>query len=596
MLKRAQILGLTYTNILLLSFLSLLVMLSEIIGVGVFLPIFKFMQMDGNVEYLIADSGVWKYIIEMLGFIGLELSLTVLLFISFIFIVSRSVLIYSRAVYSAFISQKISKNLRDYFFRSYIDAKSTYHDQVPVGNLVNAMTTELGNALYMAAAPISMVVSIVMVISYGVILAYLSWEMTIVSMFILLLIGLIPRVWIQKSKTIGRNLSDANTAMSEFLVGRLRSPRLVRLSGTEIAEKKEFYRLTEKQRKNSVDVSILQGKTDVSIEPLAIIVSMVFIYFAYSYFNISAEVIGLYLLIIVRLMPVTKQILIIIQKVQSKMGAFEIVQDRLKVMQAEKECDTGDISTQIYGDILFKDINYSYPDCDKSVLQNININIKQRSMVALVGSSGSGKSTLIDLLPRLRQPDFGEIKIGEHSINEYKLSNLRQSISYVPQEPQIFDGTVKNHILYGKSDASNEEILEAAKLAGADAFIEQLPEKYDTPLGEDAIRLSGGQRQRLDLARALVRKAPLLILDEPTSNLDAESEDAFCQVIARIRKQTDTTIIIVSHRLSSIVTADLIVVLSQGGIDAQGIHSDLLEQSGWYAKAWKMQSGTNEIK
>jgi len=214
----------------------------------------------------------------------------------------------------------------------------------------------------------------------------------------------------------------------------------------------------------------------------------------------------------------------------------------------------------------------------------------------LVGSSGSGKSTLIDLLPRLRQPDSGEIKIGEHSINEYKLSNLRQSISYVPQEPQIFDGTVKNHILYGKSDASNEEIIEAVKLAGADAFIEQLPEKYDTLLGEDAIRLSGGQRQRLDLARALVRKAPLLILDEPTSNLDAESESAFCRVIARIRKQTDTTIIIVSHRLSSIVTADLIVVLSQGGIDAQGIHSDLLEQSGWYAKAWKMQSGTNEIK
>ena len=210
-------------------------------------------------------------------------------------------------------------------------------------------------------------------------------------------------------------------------------------------------------------------------------------------------------------------------------------------------------------------------------------------MVALVGSSGSGKSTLIDLLPRLRQPDFGEIKIGEHSINEYKLSNLRQSISYVPQEPQIFDGTVKNHILYGKSDASNEEILEAAKLAGADAFIEQLPEKYDTPLGEDAIRLSGGQRQRLDLARALVRKAPLLILDEPTSNLDAESEGAFCQVIARIRKQTDTTIIMITHRLASIIDADKIIVLNNGEVESEGVHNELLDYSEWYNKAWKMQ-------
>jgi len=571
-------------------------MFSEIVGIGIFLPIFKFMQMDGSIENLVNDSELWKYIIEIFNFIGVELSLTALLLISFVFIVIRSVLNYLRAIYSAFVSQKLSKELRDYFFRSYIAAKSSYHDQIPIGNVVNAMTTELGNALYMVVAPINMIVFIIMLVSYVIILAYLSWEMTIVSIVVLLLVGLIPSIWIQKSKVIGRNLSDANTAMSAFLIGRLRSPRLVRLSGTELAEKKEFYGLTEKQRMHSVDTSILQGKTDVSIEPLVIIVSMIFMYFSYSYFKVSAEAIGVYLLVVVRLMPVTKQILVTIQKVQGKMGAFETVQDRLRVMQLERECDTGNISTQIYGNILFKDINYSYPDCDKIVLQNINIHIKQGNMVALVGSSGSGKSTLIDLLPRLRQPDSGEIKIGEHSINEYKLSNLRQSISYVPQEPQIFDGTVKNHILYGKSDASNEEILEAAQLAGADAFIEQLPEKYDTLLGEDAIRLSGGQRQRLDLARALVRKAPLLILDEPTSNLDAESESAFCRVIARIRKQTDTTIIIVSHRLSSIATADLIVVLSQGRIDAQGVHSDLLEQSGWYAKAWKMQSGANEIK
>ena len=207
----------------------------------------------------------------------------------------------------------------------------------------------------------------------------------------------------------------------------------------------------------------------------------------------------------------------------------------------------------------------------------------------MVGPSGSGKSTLIDLLPRLRSPTKGFIHVDGVNINNFTLRSVRQLISYAPQFPQIFNGTVKSHILYGKINATNEEVLEAAHLAGAESFIDKLPNGFDTILGDDAVKLSGGQRQRLDLARALVRKAPILIFDEPTSNLDAESEEIFKQVLGEIRKETNTTIIIVSHRLASIIDADKIIVLNQGKVEMSGVHSKLLSQDGWYAKAWNAQ-------
>ena len=199
---------------------------------------------------------------------------------------------------------------------------------------------------------------------------------------------------------------------------------------------------------------------------------------------------------------------------------------------------------------------------------------------------------MIDLLPRLRLPQAGSIYVDHHPIGEYTLSSLRQAIAYAPQSPQIFDGSVSNHIRYGKYDATDEEIREAAKLAGADKFIGQLPDGYDTLLGEDAVNLSGGERQRLDLARALVRNASILILDEPTSNLDAESEEAFRQALRRIRNETETTIIIVAHRLASVVDADQIVVLNQGRVDAIGNHVELISQDGWYLDAWVLQEGS----
>lgn len=172
------------------------------------------------------------------------------------------------------------------------------------------------------------------------------------------------------------------------------------------------------------------------------------------------------------------------------------------------------------------------------------------------------------------------------------MTSVRGGIAFVPQQPQIFDITASEHIRYGKEDATDEEVREAARLAGALRFIEQLPEGFDTLLGDGGKRLSGGQRQRLDIARALIRRAPILIMDEPTSALDAEAESAFRDVLRMLRRETKLTIIVIAHRLSTIADADRIIVLNNGRLEACGNHEELMSKGGWYAEAHGLQRGT----
>jgi ABC-type multidrug transport system fused ATPase/permease subunit len=589
-LQRVLKFGFTFKNIFAIISLSLISTLTEIFGIGIFLPVFQYIRENGNVNALAQDSVLWEYLIRFFDFIRLDVSLLYLLIAAFLFFGVKQIFLFIRMVYLGALTHRVTKAQRDKMFNRYLDADTTYHDKMPVGNLVNAMTTELNSAMAGILAPLDLIVGLIMMISYMVFLSFLSWEMTLASLVILLVASRLPKAWIRKSAQVGRFLAESNTKMSSFLVERIKSPRLVRLAGTTYAEKKDFFNLTRSQQKHSVSGIILSSKTDVVIEPVVIALSLTFLYVAYTYIQMSIEEIGLYLLIVLRLMPVAKISLMRWQKMQAFLGSIEIVLNRLNAMQEAKEVDRGNRKLDHFkNSIELKNVSFQYANADESAIKNISISFPKGQMVALVGASGSGKSTLIDLLPALRIPSSGGISIDGIELSQYSLAAIRSAIAYAPQSPQIFDGTVENHIRYGKPDASEEEIQQAAKLAGAEEFINNLPNGYHTHLGEDAVNLSGGQRQRLDLARALVRNAAILILDEPTSNLDAESEDKFKQALIRIRKETETSIIIVAHRLAGIADADNIIVLDKGSVESQGTHRELQNIDGWYAKAWKMQ-------
>ena len=240
------------------------------------------------------------------------------------------------------------------------------------------------------------------------------------------------------------------------------------------------------------------------------------------------------------------------------------------------------------GEIAFDSIGFSYPERE-SVLDGVSLNIEAGETIGLVGSTGSGKTTLVGLLLRFHDPLQGSVSLDGNDVKELKLASLRGSISLVSQNTTLFPGTVRDNILYGRPSAGEEEVLEAARIAEATNFINELPEGWETDIGEDGHRLSGGQRQRLAIARAVLKDAPILVFDEATSNVDNETEAALQRSIERI--STDRTTIIIAHRLSTVRNADKIAVLDSGKITELGKHEELVDADGLYSRLWSVQTG-----
>ncbi len=237
--------------------------------------------------------------------------------------------------------------------------------------------------------------------------------------------------------------------------------------------------------------------------------------------------------------------------------------------------------------IVFKNVEFKYDKTNKQAIKNINLNITGGTMTAFVGHSGAGKSTIINLLPRFYDPQNGNIEIDNQDIKKVALNSLRKHISMVSQDVILFDDTIKNNIAYAKKDASFEEISEACKFAAASEFIDNLPSAYETLIGENGLRLSGGQKQRISIARAVLKKSPIILLDEATSSLDADSEDIVQNAILNLTKNKTT--LVIAHRLSTIHKADKIFVLKDGSIIDSGKHDELIKNCKEYKSLYEKQ-------
>jgi len=245
------------------------------------------------------------------------------------------------------------------------------------------------------------------------------------------------------------------------------------------------------------------------------------------------------------------------------------------------------------GDINFNDVCFKYDlkNENSNILEKININISGGKMTALVGHSGSGKSTILNLIPRFYNTTSGDIKIDDQSINNLSINSLRKEISLVSQDTTLFDDTIKNNIAYANLDATNEEIIEAAKKSFSSEFIEKLPDGYNTFIGENGLRLSGGEKQRISIARAMLKKSSIILLDEATSSLDADTEQKIQQALTLLTENKTT--LVIAHRLSTILNSDQIYVIDSGKVIANGNHAHLLKNSSLYKNFYDKQITKN---
>lgn len=595
----ARSLGLRRRAMLTILSFQFIAVIFEGIGLGMFVPILQYIQSDGDTVALAADSQIWTRLITVFDTFGAPVNLVTLLSVSFSMFAIRQVFQYFQYLYTNKVRFSIMRDNRQQAFSLFLNARLSFHDTIKTGNFVNELTLEITNSTSCLLAYISFIGYIVMSVVYTTWMLLVSPVMTLAALAIFIFTGFALNGLMRRSRQTGFAATEMNQAVGQFLVERLSAVRLIRLAGMEDAERSEVNHLTEEQYRRHIKLVSFTAAVQVLAEPLVLLGSFILLYVSINVLNLSIEIVLLVFAVMFRMLPVVKEALKRRQAFLAELGSVSAVTSRLDGLKSALESASGERRvTRLQESIRFENVSFSYDGNLESpvpALRNVDLSFRAREMTVVVGPSGAGKSTLIDMIPRLREPDAGRILYDETPLSEIDRSALRRMVAFAPQEPLIMNVSVAEHIRYGNPNASDEDIRHAAELANAHEFIEALSQGYSSTLGERGKLLSGGQRQRLDLARALVGEASILILDEPTSNLDMASEAHFLDALERIRRETDLTIIMIAHRLKTIALADQIVVMKEGRVEDVGTHQSLLARDGWYSRTIPGDEGRSAL-
>jgi len=419
---------------------------------------------------------------------------------------------------------------------------------------------------------------------------YQNWQL---AMFALIMLPLSALV----AKTLGRRMGKVVSEsavisgnLSTYLSEMIKGSRMIKIYQQEKFEFDRSDKILKSLMEKQMKIGFVQIRATPIMEVLTGIIIGGFIYYSGLMIATGEIAINNFFSFLTAMMLSYQPIrslatlnMLFYQGAAAAERVFDVIDTETNIKEIE-----GSSNLKIRkGNIEFKDVSFAYPKTNKDAIQNINISIDGGSTAALVGHSGAGKSTIINLLPRFFDPDEGQVFIDGQNICNITLSSLRKNISLVSQDIILFDDTVRANIAYANLNASDEQIKKACDFAAAADFIENLPQAYDTIIGENGIRLSGGQKQRISIARAILKDTPIILLDEATSSLDAESEEKVQNAIINLTENKTT--LVIAHRLSTIIRADNIIVLKQGQIVETGKHKDLLKNSIIYKNLYSKQ-------
>jgi len=490
----------------------------------------------------------------------------------------------------AYVSNYLVHALRSDLFDKYLQLPFCFFDRSMSGHLVSVVTFNVQQVTQACTKALKTLLQqgslVIGLLGY---LFYVNWKLTLFFIAVMPLIALLVSVVSKRFRLISTRIQSAMGDVTHVTQEAVNGYQEVRMFGATDNERERMMLASHSNRRQNMKMAMTEG---VSNPLVMLLVSLAF--GGITGFMLSPSILdtmstGSFITFLVAsgmLIKPIRQVTEINSDIQKGIAAAESIFD---ILDAEPETDNGAVELDsVQGAFEFKDINFQYSADGRMILQDINFAVKPGETIALVGSSGSGKTTLVSLIARFYNHGQGSILLDGVDVNDFTLQNLRSHIAQVSQNVTLFNDSILNNIAYGElSGRSLAEVKAAATIAHADHFIEQLPEGYQTHIGDDGVMLSGGQRQRIAIARAVLKNAPVLILDEATSALDTDSERHIQAALEELMKSRTTFVI--AHRLSTVEKADRILVMEKGRIVEQGSHHELLEQAGRYSQLYHNQ-------
>jgi subfamily B ATP-binding cassette protein MsbA len=526
---------------------------------------------------------IYRYIDEEQLIMIIPLLLVVVIFAKGLFTFLSSFLMKS-------IGMKVSKRLRDNLSEHVLHQSSDYFDKMATGELMSRLTNDVDKVQEAVSGSMGDFIQetfVLFALLVGIFLV--DWHLALAA-FIITPLAVIPlaifsRELKKKGRTNQIRMADIYRLIHETITGN----KIVKAFAMENFEQKKFFKATANYLKSSMKLAWIGSLASPFMEFLGGVVGAFILIVGTTRITqgyISPGDFGTFVMAIFYMYTPIKKMsranVIIQQGVASYERIDEILTRKPQIVDHPRAYPLPPVK----GHVKFQDVSFSYNE-NISVLHGVDFEIMPKERVALIGLSGGGKTTVVNLLSRFYEPTMGEIFIDGIEIRDISLSSLRTQIGLVTQELILFDDTVRNNIAYGLEDVPIEKVVDAAKAAEADEFIQNLPQGYETPIGEKGGLLSIGQRQRITLARAILKNPPILILDEATSALDSESERLIQAALANVMK--DRTTLVIAHRLSTIRNADKILVLDKGRIVEVGSHQELYRKNGIYRKLYDLQ-------
>lgn len=515
--------------------------------------------------------------------------LYIILIVMPVAVVIRAVFEFLQSYIMSDVGQKVIRDARDQVFEKLQILSLDYFTQKRSGELISRITNDvklIENAVSYALT--DLIYQSFQVVCFACLIFVINWRLALISVVVLPMVAVpmigVGRVLRKLSKKSQEKMADINSSLVEVFIG----VRIVRAFCAEVRETLRFKRQNHDYYRIAMKAIKRMLLLGISTELIGVAMALFIVFYSGKQVIEGYLSFGAFTLFMAALLSLVKpfkklsQVSSIMQQaLAASERIYEVLDTQPSVAEKIEPVEIGELGIGI----TFKDIDFSYDK--QEVLKGVNLSVHKGQVLAVVGPSGAGKSTLLDLIPRFYDPKKGQILIDNKDIRDVSLKSLRRQIGIVTQEVILFNDTIKGNIVYGRPDASMEEIINAAKQANAHKFISGFTLGYDTIIGDRGTKLSGGERQRIAIARALLKNPAILILDEATSQLDTESERLVQEALDILMK--GRTVFVIAHRLSTVRHADKIVVLSSGRIVEEGPHSKLIENDGLYKKLCQMQ-------